>query len=757
MSHVMIREIKDYQAERDFDFIGHYIEDAALYLSKIHGVEKEKCVKWIKKQIGEGGSFEVRNPAVKYIGKNEHGDRVKKMTQMKQYLNQVVHTESIIAPTFTTYCHPKVVESEISKFLTVGLKERGEIKKAMFKAKADGNEDLSSYLDREQVTVKIINNSTSGAHVSSGNPLYNRSAHSTLTSTCRTASSFSNSNVERFSAGRRHFYNANIAIQNIISVLNLSDYEKCKFVLMNYKLHLPSYKEMRESIKMSTDIYWKSDAAFSKIDELLKTLSPLENAIYLYTQDMYHLMKYNPTFVKEMIGKLIKQPEKPVSNPDYYFSLIDEDLGALFGLLYSDRLEGRPIKSADVKQSTEYGFIGEGIKQVVDTLSHYSLFYKTFWMNRSIPFETANVPYMMRKPTLGSDTDSTLFTVEDWVKWYQGDLSYNHTAISVAAVMIYFISQMTAHILATVSATKGIPQDKLFNMAMKNEYLFPVFITTSMSKHYISTLGAREGQVLKHHELETKGVGLKNSKAPAKIMKLSDSILMDICTKLTKNEPLSFYPYLERIAKEEAKIYKSIMNGKTEFLSSARINAKESYLQGLSNEEMRDPIKTQIKLKGTNWKQYEMWEEVFAPKYGSPGVPPYDCIKLSADIETGTDMKAFLASIVDRDLAVRFESWMKKEDKNAVKTYFLPRSIAENIGGIPDELMLVVNVRKIVATIMNSFYIYLESFGYFAKNNGFTKLVIDDFPHLLPLKYRKTKKINLPDGNDDFEIELTDD
>lgn len=758
MSHVMIKSPDEYIANRSFDFIGTYIKDAALYLSKVHNVDIEKCEKWVKKQLAENGQFPVHNPVVKYIGKDENGDRVKRMTHMKEYLNQVERTKSIIAPTFTVYCNPDVKESEVSKFLTVGLGERDIIKSAMFKAIAEGKKELSSFYDREQVTVKVINNSTSGAHVSAGNPLYNRSAHSTLTSTCRTAASFSNSNAERFIAGRRHFYNANIAIQNIISVLNHSDKDKCKFVLMNYKLHLPTYEEMREAIKMSTDIYWRSESAFYKIEELLKTLTPLENAIYLYTQDMYHLMKFNPQFVRTMFDEMIKKPTKPIENADAYFKLIDVDLGALFGLLFTDLLNGKGIKSKEVKESAEYGVIGSGIKNVVDTLSKYSLFYSTFWMNQSIPFETANVPYMVRKPTLGGDTDSTLFTVEDWVLWHQGSLDYNPTAVSVAGTMIYFVSQLVAHILASASAMKGIPKPKLYNMAMKNEYLFPVFMTTSMSKHYACTLGAREGQVLAHHELETKGVGLKNSKAPARIMKMFDNMLEEVCQKLTNNEDLYLYPYLEKIAKEEAKIYKSIMTADTDFLSSARINSRESYLQGFTAEEMRDNDKVAMKLKGTNYKQYELWEEVFAPKYGSPGLPPYDCVKLSADVETGGDMRLFLDSIADRELATRFENWLKKEKKDAIKTYFLPKVIIETIGGVPEELMLVVNVRKIVATIMSSYYIILESFGYFAKNKPFTRLIIDDFPQYLPLKYRKINKINLPDNEDEFyEYDLSDD
>ena len=47
--------------------------------------------------------------------------------------------------------------------------------------------------------------------------------------------------------------------------------------------------------------------------------------------------------------------------------------------------------------------------------------------------------------------------------------------------------------------------------------------------------------------------------------------------------------------------------------------------------------------------------------------------------------------------------------------------------GMPEELMLVVDVRKIVFDITKTFYLVLETLGFYISNDNITKLISDHY------------------------------
>src|SRR5690606_6403502 len=97
----------------------------------------------------------------------------------------------------------------------------------------------------KQTTFKIKNNSLSGAHSSPYTILWNKSSHSTLTSTCRVATSYGNTNNEKFLYGNRHYWCPDIARNNIISIINNSDLEKMGQVMQKFNLRAPTVDELQ--------------------------------------------------------------------------------------------------------------------------------------------------------------------------------------------------------------------------------------------------------------------------------------------------------------------------------------------------------------------------------------------------------------------------------------------------------------------------------------------------------------------------------
>jgi hypothetical protein len=56
----------------------------------------------------------------------------------------------------------------------------------------------------------------------------------------------------------------------------------------------------------------------------------------------------------------------------------------------------------------------------------------------------------------------------------------------------------------------------------------------------------------------------------------------------------------------------------------------------------------------------------------------------------------------------------------------VPEQVADRIG-IPQELVLGMNLRKLVYTTMSTFYLELEPFGFYFLNQNLTRLVSDHY------------------------------
>ncbi|MFE3952453.1 family B DNA polymerase, partial [Escherichia coli] len=106
--------------------------------------------------------------------------------------------------------------SVLSDFAVENGKLRKKQKKQMSIAQAHGRKDEAELHDKRQTNTKLDNNSLSGTQASKFNPFYHPIAHPSLTTTCRCASGSANANNERFLAGNFHYYDCDIAIENIV-------------------------------------------------------------------------------------------------------------------------------------------------------------------------------------------------------------------------------------------------------------------------------------------------------------------------------------------------------------------------------------------------------------------------------------------------------------------------------------------------------------------------------------------------------------
>lgn len=694
-----IRKSSEYK--RQINPVLQYTEQASNYLSLMTGRSYDECFDYVKKSLSNRELFKVVDPKVVYLERQENGDRELKETTLNEYLNSALREQDLIAPTLTTYVNPKIKESLLVNYVEDNIKARSIDKKAEFAAKAAGKKDLAKICNINQTNKKLRNNALSGAHVSASTPLYNKTAHSTLTSTCRSTSGYGNANNEKFLNGNRHYWSSSIVINNIISIITHTDYVFMSEIIKKYNIVIPTVRDVIDCISYSTNLYWTERTEFNKIATLVEKLNDLQRAAFVYTGDMYHLMKLNPILIRDFIKEI---STKITGDYPDALSAIKDINGEYLDLAHQICLTEMKGKGKDYKAL-------EGTKEletlvltgfhIGNTLDKYSDLINAFWVTNNLPASVAYFPESIRRSAITSDTDSTIFTVQDWVLWYKDGLSFDDEAMAVAAVMIFLASQSITHVLAMMSANFGFEEKRLFQVAMKNEFKFDTFVVTNVAKHYFSNISVQEGNVFSKRETEIKGVHLKSSNAPAKITKKATELMEFIMNSTLECKKISIVKVLTDIADIEREMIASVLRGDTEYFRLAQIKTPDSY----TKEERDSP-----------YLHYLFWEEIFAAKYGNLTPPPYSCIKIPTILENATATKKWLEEMDDKVLSKRAGKWFADNERVVIPTIYLSLEISKG-NGIPIEIQSIIDSRRMVADLCNIFYIILETLGYYRRDN----------------------------------------
>lgn len=696
--------------KRDISVLRQYVESGTLYLSKMTGKPLEECKQSILRNIRPGGKYEFKDPAVKFLERGDNGDRVEKQTTMSAYLADTMARKELIAPTFTTYLNPNVKKSLLVDFIDGNVKARGLAKKAMFKAKMAGDIEVEVLKKTEQTNKKLSNNAISGAHVSSSTPLYNKTAHSTLTSNCRATSGYGNANNEKILCGNRHYWNPNIVTNNIISIIGHTDYVKLEATMQKYSLRHPTVQETIDCVNYSAKLYWRNEYATKRINILISQLSDIERSAFVYTGDLYHIKQYNEAFVRQFLTELSKQVKQDNANAKEIINNCREEYHGLVKQFFPNEMRGMTFDK--VADKPVYGYIASTIENVHKVITEdYRDFIETFFVTSNVPASLSYFPLSVRRAALISDTDSTIFTVQDWVHWYQGGAGFNEVSSAISATMIFFAAETITHVLARMSANFGIETSRIHQVAMKNEYKFDVFVPTQVGKHYFAAMSGQEGNLYKEFEMEIKGVHLKSSNVPREIMKKAEKMMKNIIETVLRSEKISLKEYLTEVADIEREVKRSVLAGEPTYFRKAQIKTATAY----TNEPEKSPF-----------QNHTFWQDVFAPKYGSVAPPPYGCLKVCVDLTSRVALKKWVDSIEDKVLAARLSTWMVKTQKNGMATMLFSEE-ALRMAGMPPEIAMVMDMRKTIFDVTSVFYLILETLGFYCVNKNLTRLISDDY------------------------------
>ncbi len=701
-THFFLRDDGAYS--RDLDPVKNYIEEAARYLMVKTGCSEEYAKSKIKQILIENPTGQIKNPVVKYLERGSNGDRTSEQISLSSYIRSVVKNEEVLAPTFTSYVNPKHKVSIAAEFTQINAKTRSIAKKAALAAQAVGDMVTYEAKNNEQGTMKIYNNSLSGAYGSSGTSLINLTGHSTLTSTTRAISSLGNAVNERMISGNRHYRNYPVVINSIISTIKKVDLNAFEAVMQKYKLYYPSAQDALECVEYSTRFYWINQFYLLKILDLLEKLSPVELAAFVYTGDLYHLKKHNPDFIRAFLSRLKEKvvlPEQTDSKDSLaIIKNTDEDILNFACQIASEEVKGLGKMYSEMPLGVQQTLAGTA-QHIEKTLEHYKSFIQEMFANFALPCSVAYLPSMVRRSVVLSDTDSTMFSVDEYVQWYYGSMVFSQEAFALSAAVMFLSTQSIAHSLRILSANIGVSKDNIGVLTMKPEFSFPVFVQTPVAKHYFASVSVQEGNVFKKPKYEIKGVHLKSSAAPPAITAQSKAMMERILDDVGSNKKISITAIIKEVADLERFITASIDKGEVTYFRTAKIKQLEAYAGQLSI---------------TPYFHQLLWEEVFQVKYGYVEPIPNTAIKIPLDLPNKTACAYWVDHIADKELSARLKESLLKYKKETLGTILINKTYCIS-QGIPPEIRPVIDKKKIILELTKSFRLIIDSLGYCIKKD----------------------------------------
>lgn len=691
-----LRDVDFY--ERDSAYMNNYVRQMAVGLSIEFGITLEEAIVKIQGWKKEGRFTKFDNPTVEFFTKDDNEDRIHDSAKLSEYISTCVKSKHILVPTFTAYLSPDVRQSPISGYIADNVTKRASAKKASQVAFAIKELVLGFMKDAEQKNKKENNNSLSGLFSAESSVFANDTGHNTLTSITRSMASIANALNERIIGGNRHYRDVSSAINNTLAIIESTNSNDVRAVMNLYGLRAPSVVELMDVYKRSMQYYCFDVAVYKKLKPLVDKMTEEQRAMVAYSQDLYHVKKFNKDMIYEFLTSFSSDKVTEVFEDPVSFIRKQDELTVSFAhQVCLDEMRGKPKDHTKLSPETQQ-LVANVCKNINNNIAKYKKFFEVFFLTKTVPNNTAFVQDMVRTTVVLSDTDSTMFSADQWVMDYFGKLDFTSRGFAIAGTIAFISSQVNAHCLAVLSGNMGVAKDKIFKLSMKPEYVFPVFVQSPVAKHYFTAKLVCEGTVYQELDMEVKGVHNRNSAVPESINDASHARMLGTIKDIMDGKKMSMKDEINSVMGVEQAILTSLKAGSPEFYKRTSIKTPNSY-------SVEDPVKNSI------YAFHTLWMQVFAPIYGELPEPNYDVIKIPTNLKTKTRFKRWLDSFEDQAMADRLRQWMLDHNKSTLKTFYVSVDFVE-ANGLPKEIIEIASYDKIVLDLTNTRRMMLDSFGH---------------------------------------------
>lgn len=621
--------------------------------------------------------------------------------------------DKIIAPFGSTY----ETATKISSFLKGMIDEKSALrkkeKKLMLKAKQMNDKVAATYHNNNQSTIKVNMNSLIGAMGSNYNFLSSIANFNSVTSTGRYFVTNAFAHGERFLHGNFYFRNEEQLINHIMSCRRQGpDKEMVLSVCKKIGFKIPSTQEVYDFLIENLHKY-QFASEHPVVYRLLEHMHPGELTFIYYMSNMQHLVWNNEWYFRPWMDAFFNDEYVDFSkmediDPEELRSM-DGDLAVVLSTVYNSEMPANAKgNSISIYETiTDYPDLARRFvcisRYMQSKLEEIQEVFDLFMCHHVGITYIHELKHMFRDVIMLSDTDSILFTVKDWVQWYQNSLQFTVTAYSMNALVVYWLSKSIRSLLAHLSKSLGATGKDIHKMNMKNEFMMPIEITTSLKKHYASIPAIQEGVFYKTPKLDIKGVNLRGSNFCQETLDYVEWWIRDIIDTIYATGKIAISGKIIDVLRYERLIYDSIRNKETRFLNVDPVKNENEYA------EAEESI----------YFNYLFWEYVFSDKYGHILIPT-KCYMLPL---TNLDNPAYQAMLADKFPSVKqkMQEFIKKYPTKKITR--IPINPLTNV--IPEELIPIMHYKSIIYGNMKPFYIILQSLGV-SLGNGKNKILFSD-------------------------------
>ena len=736
MAHLM--HGKEYYKRNCLTPEDDYVDQLSSFVSVKEGIGIQEAEVRVKAELS---TFDrIRDPDVIMYERGDNGDKEETSMTLRGYIKSVIEEKLNLAPTFTAFIPKSKILAFLAGYTLRNVKKRAFVKKEMYQAFTDGDNILGAFKNIEQVSVKLANNATSGGLCIHGTIIRNVPGHAVLTTGTRIATSTANSHMERLQGGNRHYLSYDVALDNIVCIVaDLGDkvdrnstYHKWADVLSQWGVKHASVEDAMRILRECTRNYWLNKENIQRLKVHLESLDSIQLSAFCFSGDLYNFRRLNPDIIRGYIDMFIKvEPDTRTDSSELAKVMGDQaqDIRNAAHHVLANDLRGLGTDYSKMPLEVLQKLVG-CCDNIANTINYYKPLFQVILVNDVPPPVVGEIKNMIRSTVVASDTDSAIYTLEEWVSWYTGDpLGGDSPLASVASIAI-LSTQTLDHYLRQISRNYGASDDDLDILTLKPEYTWSVFALGSRSKHYYAATDIVELNVKEEYGLEIKGVGFKNKITPEDVRYLSEFIQRHIIESLQSGMLVSMWFYIDLIIEMEQLIRNSMYAGEPEFLKTLTINSYKAY-------------KGESKTK-SNYRHVNCFRYTYGKLVGMEISTPVKMVKIPTFLNTKNKIVTWVNGITDPIIKEGYVRFLRECNLNQYKTVYLPEDYVDKYG-IPEEIKGIMDITKSIVDTSNMLYMSVDVLNvYKVQDMLFSDMFTDRIDNIM--NNRKISKL------DDYKV-----
>lgn len=665
-----------------------YIDNMITYLSTSKKISRDAARRFVKKVIDD----RLKTPNIEVVETRKPGEVDVKTIPFSKLVSW--STRNVMSPSGSIYKPANRATSVVVDLVGSGLIKRGMKKKDKFKFLASGDFEKAAKADGEQNTLKVKLNSLPGNLGSPFSLFYDKGGYNSVTSTARMLISNSFTCCEQLLGGNTPLFDESEAINLCVLAIRLGPSDaKIMDTVNRYGIRVVEREELlmyfTEQIRMHSSAYKASDSLIDMINNIgLGTVQFL-----YYHSNLKHLIQGNEDIFKPMISNLFNyshlKEEIDSSISVDKWNKIDSDSKAVITTLLSEEIgaiqpmdipEKKPnIARLGIMLYKRFQSFNRKLSDLMDVFIYHNINFQSVLTRKN----------MQRKVVVVSDTDSVIFTAEQWCAWYTGHTNrITYGSYCMSALVTYWLTKANADTMAKFIIGIGAIGKAIPTIAMKNEFLYPSLMLFDIKKMYAGLIAVQEGVVMQTPEPDIKGGIIRGASASMEAREFNKTLLVEKVLKPISRGPLDVWTLIDPIIQFEDRIIRSLKEGKLEFHPVASVDTKSSYKTPMSSP----------------YAYLHAWNSIFGEKYGE-AIPP-DKLPLVKLIKKPTEMYWEWLKKKSPDIYHKFIAYNEKFCKNNIPSAFY---LSDTMTSIPEELVPLIDIRGIVLNNLTPAYHILAS------------------------------------------------